>query len=128
VPHVRKFSGWRNKYRWDSAEIERIYGGDRVEFITASKGDIIVADTTGFHRGVKPLGADRSMLTVDYLAHEENKYGKFGRDRAVRRPYRTALAAASFGRLSTRQRAAADFMNLRTDAAPSIANTLSRAV
>lgn len=69
--HRRKFIGWRRKYRWTPEEIEGIYGADAIFYATARKGDLVVADTTGFHRGTKVRRHDRSMLTVNYAVHPE---------------------------------------------------------
>ena len=59
-----------SKYRWHEDEIRDIYGNNIV-YLTASAGDMIIADTTGFHRGTKPLNKERSMLTLNYVIHEE---------------------------------------------------------
>ena len=36
------------------------------------KGDLLVADTNGWHRGMKPVSNDRTMLTLDYVCHDED--------------------------------------------------------
>jgi len=69
--HRRRFPGWQRKYRWELDEIAPVYGADNVLLLTAKVGDIIVADTNGFHRGTKITGQDRGMLTVDYVLHQE---------------------------------------------------------
>ena len=69
--HREKFGGWRSKYRWTPEEIEDRYGAGRVRMMTARAGDVVLADTTGFHRGTKVRARDRSMLTLDYTVHRE---------------------------------------------------------
>ena len=63
---------------------------------------MIIADTTGFHRGTKVRSRDRSMLTVNYVIHPED-WGATARFK---------LARADFNRLSEKQKAAADFLEL----------------
>jgi len=71
--HNQRFYGWDTKYRWTYEEIERQYGQDRILHFEGEIGDVIVADTTGFHRGTKVISQEREMLTVNYqLAHEYN--------------------------------------------------------
>lgn len=69
--HREKFPGWRRKYRWTEDEIAAVYGRGRIELLVGKVGDVIIADTTGFHRGTKARARDRSMLTVDYVIHPE---------------------------------------------------------
>jgi hypothetical protein len=100
--HREKFDGWDSKYRWLPGEIEAAYGKDRVVYLTADVGDVLIADTTGFHRGSKVLGDDRSMLTVNYVLHPEywNPAPQF------------KIAADAYDRLTPKQRAAADFLEV----------------
>jgi hypothetical protein len=64
-----RFEGWDSKARWTDQEIENIYGKSKVKFLTGKVGDLIVANTTGFHKGLQPLKQDRFMLTVYYTIH-----------------------------------------------------------
>jgi hypothetical protein len=98
--HREKFTGWRVKYRWTPNEIEARYGRDRICYLTAAAGDLVVADTTGFHRGTKVRTADRSMLTVDLVVHPE--FG--GKDAPMH------IAAGAVARMDARRRAAADLL------------------
>lgn len=77
--HKVKFQGWNTKYRWSTEEIHSYYGEEKVSFLLANRGDLIIADTNGFHRGVKPINTERTMLTLDYTCHiegfeEKNKF------------------------------------------------------
>ncbi|MGH2349902.1 MAG: phytanoyl-CoA dioxygenase family protein, partial [bacterium] len=69
--HRKRFRGWSGKGRWTPEEIERAYGKENMIYLTANVGDMIVADTNGFHRGTKVVSRDRVMLTVDYVIHQE---------------------------------------------------------
>ena len=39
--------------------------------MTGKPGDLIVATTTGFHRGAKPVVNERDMYTINYVIHPE---------------------------------------------------------
>ena len=73
--HTKKFElnghNWNKQYSWDTNSINQIYGEDKVKYLTAKKGDLLMADTNGWHRGTKPLNKDRTMLTLDYVCHVE---------------------------------------------------------
>lgn len=98
----RKFSGWTSKYRWSFDEIAARYGADKIVNLTGTVGDLIMADTTGFHRGTKVRSHDRSMLTVDYVVHPEywDTHASFKID------------TESYERFSAKQKAAADFLTV----------------
>lgn len=69
--HKLKFEGWLDKYRWSHEEIVERYGQERIRYLTARVGDVVIANTTGFHRGAKPRVRERLMYTVDYGIHVE---------------------------------------------------------
>jgi hypothetical protein len=69
--HKNKFTGWQRKYRWSHEEIAGIYGDGSILKLTGNIGDLIIADTNGFHRGAPLVRNDRSMLTFDYVIHPE---------------------------------------------------------
>jgi hypothetical protein len=98
--HRKKFKGWRSKYRWTYDEMADIYGKENILNLTANLGDVIMADTTGFHRGTKVRSKDRAMLTVHYLIHEE-----YGGKKA-----RLKIRSKDYKGLSAKQKAAADFL------------------
>jgi hypothetical protein len=100
--HRRRFAGWNRKYRWEFDEIAPIYGEENVLLLTAKAGDVVVADTNGFHRGTKIKGADRGMLTVDYVLHQEFE--------GAQKPFK--LKRRAFERLTPTQRPAADFLEI----------------
>jgi hypothetical protein len=69
--HSRKFEGWLDKYRWNHEEIVERYGEARIRYLTGQVGDVVIANTTGFHRGTKPAKHERVMYTVNYGIHPE---------------------------------------------------------
>jgi len=73
--HTKKFEvngyNWNKQYNWDLNFINEIYGIDKVKYLTAKKGDLLIADTNGWHRGTKPKTSERTMLTLDYACHPE---------------------------------------------------------
>lgn len=102
--HRQRFRGWSGKGRWTPEEIERAYGKDNIIYLTANVGDMIIADTNGFHRGTKVVSRDRTMLTVDYVIHEEF-YG--AQDREL-----FQLPSSVYQAMSARERALADFLKV----------------
>ncbi len=65
IPH------WRHSKRYSDKKIEQTFGADRIKYLTAKAGDVIVANTRGIHKGLKVEGKDRNMLTVNLLIHPE---------------------------------------------------------
>ena len=53
------------KYRWKDEYIEKKYGQDSIFSATSLMCDVIIADTTGFHKG-KLNKNYRTMLTINY--------------------------------------------------------------
>tara|TARA_Y100000401_G_scaffold55649_1_gene43954 strand:- start:1222 stop:2166 length:945 start_codon:yes stop_codon:yes gene_type:complete len=60
------------KYRWQDNEIENFYGKNKIKHLTAKKGDVVFAMTTGFHKGQKCVSKDRELLTIDYVCHPDS--------------------------------------------------------
>jgi hypothetical protein len=102
--HKKRFSGWRSKGRWTFEEMEKHYGRENILDLTANLGDMIVADTNGFHRGTKVVSRDRFMLTVDYAIHEEFEGTQ---DRSM-----FQLPRRIFDEMSPKQKANADFLEI----------------
>lgn len=59
------------KYRWEDNYIETYYGKKSLFSATGSVGDIILADTTGFHKGKRLNKNNRTMLTLNYSTHRD---------------------------------------------------------
>ena len=102
--HRRRFQGWMRKGRWTPEEIETIYGREDIVYLTANVGDMIVADTNGFHRGTKAVSRDRTMLTVDYVIHQEF-YG-------TQSVELFQIPASVYETMGPRERALADFLQV----------------
>jgi hypothetical protein len=69
--HRKKFKGWQSKTRWKDKEIIKQYGEDSLRHLTANVGDMIIANTTGFHKGLQPVKRDRFMFTLNFGVHVE---------------------------------------------------------
>ena len=102
--HRRRFPGWKRKIRWTLDEMEAAYGRENITHLTARLGDLVIADTNGFHRGTKIVSTDRFMLTVDYVIHEELEGTQ------DKRQFR--LPRAIYDGLAPRERAVADFLEI----------------
>jgi len=70
--HKNKFKGWDKKYRWNHKEIADKYGKEKLKLLTANAGNMIIANTTGFHKGMKPVKTNRMMFTINYVVHPED--------------------------------------------------------
>lgn len=68
--------GWTPGSRWSDEHITSLYGANRIKYLVANKGDLIVANTTGFHKGLKCVDKERMMLTIN-ITTEEEKFGRF---------------------------------------------------
>ena len=67
--HRRKPPGWRTRSHWSDEEIEAFYGKQAVHQLAAKAGDLIIANTFGFHRAAKPASSRRDLLLVGTGAH-----------------------------------------------------------
>lgn len=100
--HRRKPLGWRANNTRSLTDIEGCYGAGSALKLTAKIGDLIVADTTGFHRAEKPKQEARYALMVNTGIHPI--------------PHTIAMtpriSRTQFERLSAKQREIADFMQI----------------
>ena len=69
--HKKKFPGWQSPYRQPDTTINKNYDKEDIKYLTANKGDLLMADTNGFHKGIRPIDQERIMLTLDFVAHAE---------------------------------------------------------
>lgn len=67
--HLDKFPNWKSQYRRSEDEILSFYGEDRVKYLTGNVGDLIMGNTSGFHRGKKVTKGERLLLTAYYSVH-----------------------------------------------------------
>lgn len=68
----QKPKGWLENHRIQDEKIEKIYGKERIKPLTAKKGDVLTAITTGYHKGEKVKSKDRSMLTLNFVCAPED--------------------------------------------------------
>lgn len=68
--HKLKIPNNKSKIRWTDDEIEAFYGKDNIHHLTGSAGDVIIADTSGFHKGLHLKEDQRTMLTLYYLSEK----------------------------------------------------------
>lgn len=66
---------WSKFHRWSDKDIEKVYGSDRIKYLTANYGDLLIATTNGFHKGLKIQKGERYMFTINYLIHPEIEGG-----------------------------------------------------
>ena len=62
---------WSVQHRWPDDMIEAIYGKERIIYNTANYGDLLIATTNGFHKGLKLASGSRLMMTLNYVIHPE---------------------------------------------------------
>ena len=60
---------WGLKLRWDEKQLRSIYNKKNFVPVLAKKGDVIIANTVAFHKGLKPIRKDRNILILNYGLH-----------------------------------------------------------
>ena len=60
---------WSQYHRWSDDKIEKFYGKNNIKYLTANYGDLLIATTNGFHKGLKIKKGERTMFTINYLIH-----------------------------------------------------------
>ncbi len=98
--HRERIAGWDVAARASEELIERRYGRDRMVVHGARAGDVVLEDTSGFHRRMKASTRDRTLLILNYVVHDE--YGGGGA--------RTKIRTADEARLDPQQRSAAELL------------------
>ena len=63
--------GFESKYRWTYDEVVAKYGKEKIKYLTANFGEVLIADTNGMHRGTQVKSKERTMLTLNYVVHKE---------------------------------------------------------
>ena len=66
---LNKHKSWTHKLRHSDKEIEKFYGSDSIRKLTGNVGDLVVANTSGFHKGEKVVSGERLLLTFYYGIH-----------------------------------------------------------
>lgn len=98
--HRDRIEGWDVTARASEDLIRRRYGADRLVTHGARAGDVLLEDTSGFHRRLKATSRDRTLLILNYVVHDE--YGGGGA--------RARIRATDLARLDSRQRNAAELL------------------
>ncbi len=62
---------WSTQHRWPNEPIEELYGKERIINLTANYGDLLIATTNGWHKGLPLQQGQRLMLTLNYIVHPE---------------------------------------------------------
>ena len=62
---------WGKKARWEDTEIGSFFPKKNITPIYAKKGDIIIANTVAFHKGLKPKNQDRNIIIMNYGLHQD---------------------------------------------------------
>lgn len=60
---------WGKRSRWEDDYLKNIYSSKNFIPILAKKGDVIIANTVAFHRGLKPTKKDRNIVIINYGMH-----------------------------------------------------------
>jgi len=96
----KKFPGWLKNHRYTDDEISSNYTSSDIINLVGKKGDVIIADTSGIHKGLHPKYSDRHILIVGLNAQPDfaGSGGKF------------KLSREAYDKLSGKQRRAADFL------------------
>tara|TARA_R100000329_G_scaffold139225_2_gene121048 strand:+ start:205 stop:1074 length:870 start_codon:yes stop_codon:yes gene_type:complete len=89
-------------HRLKDSLAEDLYGKDKVTPIYAKKGDLIIADTTGLHKGSKCKTRDRIMLTINYGIHSEEF-----------RPQNFDIRKDTYDNLPAHLKYTCDFLNIK---------------
>lgn len=64
--------------RWTYEETEHKYGKDRIHSVYGKAGDMIIEDTSGLHRAVRPTTGSRTVAIFNYVLHPEYGYDQVG--------------------------------------------------
>ena len=101
---------WTLIHYWHDEDIKEIYGKNSIKHLTANFGDLIIANTRGFHKGLKPVGKERLAVHACYMIHpelcgpthdevcDENKWLKVKKE--------------DFNKLNENQKPTADFLQI----------------
>ena len=60
---------WGLKLRWEEKYLKSIYNKKNFVPILAKRGDVIIANTIAFHKGLKPIKKNRNILILNYGLH-----------------------------------------------------------
>jgi len=69
--HKKIFNNWWHYHYIQDEVMKTIYGEDKIKHLTANFGDLLMADTRGFHKGLKPKTSERYAMHMCFLIHPE---------------------------------------------------------
>jgi hypothetical protein len=69
--HRQMFDNWWSYHYIPDDPLKFLYGEDKIKYLTANFGDILFADTRGFHKGLKPKSKERYAMHMCFLVHPE---------------------------------------------------------
>lgn len=69
--HHKKFKGWNLQSRYETEQMKKIYNHDCLYPATANSGDCVLAETSGFHKGERPIEKSRLCLIFNFTLHPE---------------------------------------------------------
>jgi hypothetical protein len=99
---------WWNGHYFPDEHIKKMYGKDKVKLLTANFGDLLMANTRGFHKGTKPASKERLAVHACYLIHPE--LGGKGHQKETPPEGWFKMRAEDYENLNSQQRPAADFL------------------
>ena len=99
---------WQSRHRWEDSQIIELYGKDSIVHLTANYGDLLIATTTGFHKGTVPRQGTRDMLTLNYVIAPEL------RDQSVNlESPRFLISENQYEKLTAEQLPLVDFLDIQ---------------
>ena len=103
--HKQKAKYWGKKIRFTEEEMKEYFGAENIIPCVGNYGDVVIADTTGFHRGMKPKMNDRMIIILNYLVHNEYSFN-------YKVDIQAKLKRSIYETLSLKQRAACDLLEI----------------
>ena len=101
----KMFDRWWMKHRRTDKEMAMIYGKENIVHCTANFGDLLMAQTNGFHKGQKPTKNTRIAYVINYLIHPELAGGTEQTEEA-----RFKMKQATYDALPDWKKPVADFL------------------
>ena len=67
----KMFNKWWHYHYLQDDFLEVTYGKDNIKHLTANFGDLLLANTKGFHKGLKPKNKERIAMHICFMVHPE---------------------------------------------------------
>ena len=101
-------SEWTIQHYWRDEDLKMAYGEDAIKHLTANFGDLIIADTRGFHKGLKPRAKERLAVHACYMIHPELR--GLTHESVTKEEDWFKIRKEDFEKLNNRQKPVADFL------------------